>query len=109
MSTSFALIPTTPHEIVDIAKLAKYTRFDGPDEINPLVARKTIDQVASVGFGCIISDIINSSFETGVIPHDLKLAKIILIFKQGDSLNMPNYTPISILSYFAKIMEKNNV
>ena len=66
-----------------------------------MVDRKTIEQVA--GF---ITDIINFSFETGVIPPDLKFAKIISIFKQGDRMNMTNDRPISILSYFAKIIEK---
>ena len=63
LTNSFAIIPTTSLEIMDIAKSAKYT-CSGPDGIDPLVARKTIDSVAR-----IISDIVNSSFDTGHVPQ----------------------------------------
>lgn len=102
LTNSFAAIPTTSLEIMDIAKSAKYTRSEGPDGIDPLVARKSIDSVAR-----IISDIVNSSFDTGHVPHSLKIACITPIFKQGDRLKTTNYRPISILPYFAKIMEKS--
>ena len=35
-----------------------------------------------------------------------KLAKVVPIFKSGDSTKMTNYRPISILSFFSKIFEK---
>ena len=73
---------------------------EGLDGIDPLVARKTIDIVTN-----IISDIINSSFEMGLVPSELKAAIITPIYKQGDKLYATN-RPISILPYFAKIMEK---
>ena len=40
------------------------------------------------------------SFMEGVFPSELKLAKVVPIFKSGDS------TKISILSFFSKIFEK---
>src|SRR6218665_2324112 len=57
--TSFALLPTTPQEVINLANLAEYSHSPGPDGIDPLIARKTIESVAGM-----ISDIINSSFET---------------------------------------------
>ena len=98
---SFAVIPTSPREIIDLARDTKYSRSSGPDGIDPLVGKRTIDHAAG-----IISDIINSSIETGKIPPDLKKAKITPIFKQGDREDMSNYRPISILPFFAKLMEK---
>src|SRR6218665_1885279 len=99
--TSFGLLPTSPQEVINLANLAKYSRSPGPDGIDPLIAKKTIESVAGV-----VSAIINSSFETGIIPPDLKIAKITPIFKQGDKMSMTNYRPVSVLSYFAKIMER---
>ena len=50
--------------------------------------------------------IINKSFETGVFPDSLKLAKVIPIYKSGDKTLLSNYRPISILNSFSKIFEK---
>ena len=50
--------------------------------------------------------LINSSFECGIFPNELKLAKVIPIFKNRDKQEMSNYRPISILSFFSKIFEK---
>lgn len=91
----------TSQEVNDIAGLAKNTRSPGPDSIDPLVAKQTIVQVAG-----IFSEVINSSFETGIVQLALKTAKLIPLFKQGNKLDMTNYRPISILPYFAKIIEK---
>ena len=46
--------------------------------------------------------LINSSFESGTFPDELKLAIVIPIFKQDVS----DYRPISILSFFSKVFEK---
>ena len=50
--------------------------------------------------------LINSSFESGPFPEELKLAKVIPIFKNGDKQDVSNFRPISILSLFSKVFEK---
>ena len=50
--------------------------------------------------------LINSSFESGTFPEELKLVKVIPIFKSGDKQDISNYRPISILSFFSKVFEK---
>src|SRR6218665_2450575 len=67
---SFALIPTNPQEIINIARGAKYSRSTGPDGIDPLIGKRTIIQTSG-----IITEIINSSFETGQIPPGVKEMK----------------------------------
>ena len=54
----------------------------------------------------IYSQIINESFQTGIFPDKMKLAKVIPLFKKGCALSASNYRPISILSVFSKITEK---
>ncbi len=53
-----------------------------------------------------LQHIINLSFETSVVPNQMKIAKGIPLFKSGDPLSMDNYRPISLLSSFSKILEK---
>ncbi len=53
-----------------------------------------------------LKHIFNLSLTTGVIPKQLKIAKIVPIFKSGDPRNPDNYRPIALLSNFSKILEK---
>ena len=50
--------------------------------------------------------LINLSLESGYIPKELKIAKIVPVFKDGDCHNYTNYRPISLISSFAKLLEK---
>ena len=44
--------------------------------------------------------ICNLSFTTGCVSNSLKVAKVVPIFKKGDTINPSNYRPISLLSVF---------
>ena len=46
------------------------------------------------------------SFAAGIVPHQLKVAKIIPVYKSGRKDLMDNYRPISLLSCFSKLIEK---
>ena len=50
--------------------------------------------------------LINLSLETGYVPKEFKVAKIVPVFKEGDCHDFNNYRPISLLSSFSKLMEK---
>ena len=50
--------------------------------------------------------LINLSLETGFVPPELKLAKIVPVFKDGNSHQFTNYRPISLLSSLSKLFEK---
>jgi Reverse transcriptase (RNA-dependent DNA polymerase) len=85
------------------------------DAIRSLEPKKTADcnglSVAFVSnFALTLSrplhHIINSSFNSGVIPIQLKLAKLVPIFKYGYKEDLNNYRPISLLNVFSKILEK---
>ena len=52
-----------------------------------------------------LSIIKNKSFETGLIPKSMKIAKVIPIYKCKDKNEMSNYRPISLLPSTSKIMK----
>ena len=51
--------------------------------------------------------ICNKSISLGIFPDRLKYAVVKPIFKKGDRSNITNYRPISMLSSFSKVFEKN--
>ena len=53
--------------------------------------------------------ILNQSMTEGVFPDLLKTARVIPLYKSGEKKKINNYRPISILSFFSKIFEKNYV
>ena len=48
----------------------------------------------------------NLSFQRGVSPNKLKIAKILPVFKSGDPSLFSNYRPISILPCLSKVFKK---
>ena len=46
------------------------------------------------------------SIREGIVPEELKLAKVTPIYKGEDDQLIQNYTPISVLPFFSKIFEK---
>ena len=50
--------------------------------------------------------IINQSFNTGIFPKKLKIAKVVPIYKKGDFNLIENYRPVSLLPCISKIFEK---
>jgi hypothetical protein len=48
-----------------------------------------------------------SSITSGIVPHDMKIARFCPIFKKNSRLETGNYRPVSILVVISKILEKS--
>ena len=60
----------------------------------------------SFTFTSTVASVINKSFQEGVFPEQMKLARVTPIYKEGAKIDVGNYRPISILNSFSKIYEK---
>ena len=50
--------------------------------------------------------LINMSIETGLVPSDWKIAKVMLVFKSGNKPDLDNYRAISVLPILSKLLER---
>lgn len=101
VQSNMYMSPITENEILNIISNLDPNKSPGHDDIGNLL----IKRVAS----CIckpLTMIFNLSISTGTVPNDLKIAKIIPIYKKDSADTYSNYRPISLLPCFAKILER---
>ena len=98
---SFSSDPVTPSEIVEVMDQLKEKTTQDSNGLSTVFLKKVIRNISVP-----ICHIINRSLITGIVPKQLKCAKIIPLFKTGDSTVPDNYRPISLLSSFSKLLEK---
>ena len=87
-------------EITKICKIMKDCS-SGWDQILPRVVKLTYQN-----FIVPITHVMNLSIINGVVPTELKVAKVVPIYKSGDRRLINNYRPVSVLPCFSKILEK---
>ena len=99
---SFFFRPTRKEEAKKIINTLDQSKSTGPNSI-PFKILKCMDEE----FATILSKIFNMSISNGEFIGDLKLVKVVPVFKnKGSSLETGNYRPISLLSNIDKIFEK---
>ncbi|XP_065684380.1 uncharacterized protein LOC136096739 [Hydra vulgaris] len=79
----------------------KINKSPGVDDISSNIVANVSSQIRKPIF-----EIFKSSIKTGTVLDKLKVAKIIPIFKTGETFQINNYRPISILPIFSKILER---
>jgi len=85
----------TRSEIINIVSALRDNKSPGPDNIGPKILKPILSCVTDP-----LLYICNLSFTTGCVPNSLKVAKVVPIFKKGDTINPSKYRPISLLSVF---------
>jgi len=94
--------PTDKFEINSLIKKLNVNKSPGPDNIGPVLVKLMESAIIDP-----LSYIFNLSLSTGKVPTKMKLAKVIPVFKKGQTDLVSNYRPISLLSIFDKLLEKN--
>lgn len=98
---SMFVSPATENELRKVIQNLKGKKAAGYDEIAPWLVKTCQDTLIKP-----LLSIVNRSFQEGVFPSDLKIAKVIPIYKKGEKTQTGNYRPISLLNCMSKIIEK---
>jgi len=93
--------PVAQNELICIINKLKSSKSPGPNDIGP----KPVKENALFFIDPLIH-LFNTSICTGKVPDKLKLAKVIPVYKKGETHLPGNYRPISLLSVFDKLLEK---
>ena len=94
------LYKTSDDEVVKVINDMD-NKSSGVDSKGNSVVKVTSDETVPY-----LTQLINLSFDHGVFPKLLARAKVIPLHK-GDKTEVNNYRPISILSIWSKVFERN--
>ena len=98
---SLFLETANEQEIVEICNNCRSGTAVGNDNISMNLIKETINLVISP-----LASIINLSITSGIVPKQLKIARVIPLYKSGEQDIFTNYRPVSVLPAFSKILER---
>ena len=87
-------------EIEKIVKSLKNVSA-GCDDIHSKIVKSTYNLFIEP-----LKHVLSLSMEQGFFPDEMKLAKVVPLHKSGDTSNISNYRPVSVLPLFSKILER---
>ena len=73
----------------------------GHDEINKDILELSIPHIKN-----LLIFLLNQSLLQGIFPEELKIANVVPLFKNDDSMKFNNYRPVSLLCTLSKVFEK---
>ena len=92
--------PATEDEVLSIFKQMKCTSA-GWDAMAPRVLKSVSDVISAP-----LTHVLNLSLAQGIVPSELKIARVTPIYKSGDNQLCINYRPVSVLPCLSKIFER---
>ena len=101
LSSSLYMNPIVNEEIVKIIHSFKQNKSTGHDGIGNLIVKRVANEISTP-----LNIIFNMSISTGIVPDELKVAKVVPIYKKENPEIFSNYRPVSVLPCFSKILER---
>ena len=99
--SSMFFSPLTEDELIKIIKSLDAKKSAGHDNIPILIIKKLANELSTP-----LTFIFNLSLSTGIVPDQLKIARVVPIHKKESKDAFNNYRPISVLPGFSKILER---
>ena len=101
-SSRLFLFPTCEEEITKLTyECLKTGKSAGFDDLRPSIIRTVLPFITKP-----LEHIFNNSLKQGIFPDETKRAKIVPIYKSGDTECFVNYRPVSVLPCLSKILER---
>ena len=100
-SSSMVLTPVSEEEVAKVIQRLKTKRTCDVNGMSTWLLKQCYRHMLKP-----LTHLINSSFQSGEFPTQLKTSKIIPIHKKDDPCLASNYRPIAILPVFSKVFEK---
>jgi len=98
---SIFISPLIEEEVVSLAKNLKDKLTAGYDDTPESLVKQCIQLIKGP-----LTHLYNVSLRSEVFPDECKLAKVKPLYKKGDRYDIQNYRPVSIISVFAKLLER---
>ena len=98
---SFSFIPVSLKNILDLVKNLKSKSSSGADLLSNTLLKASIHLLAEP-----LKLLFNLSLETGFVPSQITIAKVIPLHKEGEKSSFNNYRPIAVISTIGKLLEK---
>ena len=98
---SFFLQSASEQEVTEICSSFRSGTAPGYDSISMNVVKESFNLICAP-----LTYIINLSLNSGVVPQEMKIARVIPLFKSGDKSLFTNYRPVSVLPVFSKFLER---
>ena len=98
---TFFLESTTQSEIVEIVNSLRLNTATGHDKIPMWSVKESINYISE-----LLTYILNLSINSGIVPVQMKLARVVPLYKSGDKRSLSTNRPVSVLPVFSKFLEK---
>jgi len=98
---SIVMLPISEQEVQCVIKKLEGKFLAGYDEIPENVVKQCAKFIQGP-----LTHIYNMSLNSGTFPEIFKVARVKPLHKKGDIYSIENYTPISILPIYPKMLEK---
>ena len=94
---------TEPTNDIEVKKLISNLKVSavGWDELSANVLKQCTDDIIHP-----LTHVFNMSLTHGVFPNELKIAKVIPLYKGDSKCILSNYRPVSVLPVMSKILER---